>query len=407
MKRKKIIFAIFIAIAVLLLASSKSKAATSTATTKTANGGTIAWSFSYDTTTKQITDLACTNVSAISGEVEVPSTITVDGEEYTVVNLDRNAFYKATAVTKITLPSTVVSIEMNDFTTSTGCFEQCTALEEIDLGNVANLNYGCFKKCKSLKSIELPDGIKVIPENAFLGATSLISITFSDKLASIEASAFENCSSLQSFEMPDTVTTIGKRAFKECTNLKTLTISKNIQELPSYAFYGCTSLTEVVIPDSVISIQSDSFIEGAFANCEALQKVTIPDSVTFIGKYAFYNCGKGKLGLFVNQGSYAETWAKTNDVTYSYDDGSSQTPSGEEEKKDSEQQSGTEESNNNGSSSGASSSSQQSAQKSDPTQSSKIIPKTGESAIFISLISVSVIVGIIYINKFRKMKDIK
>ena len=74
------------------------------------------------------------------------------------------------------------------------------------------------------------------------------------------------------------------------------------------AFSFC-GLTEITIPDSVTSIG-----DNAFYNCSGLTEITIPDNVTSIGDYAFYDCTN--LTIYGYTGSYAETYAKENDIPF-------------------------------------------------------------------------------------------
>ena len=51
-----------------------------------------------------------------------------------------------------------------------------------------------------------------------------------------------------------------------------------------------------------------------FCNCKRLTDLTIPGSVTEIGRDAFYMCRD--LTLTVPEGSYAEQYAKENEIPY-------------------------------------------------------------------------------------------
>ena len=50
-----------------------------------------------------------------SGEVVIPSSITVEGKEYTVTSIGKDAFYDCSGLTSITIPNSVTSIGVNAF----------------------------------------------------------------------------------------------------------------------------------------------------------------------------------------------------------------------------------------------------------------------------------------------------
>lgn len=67
---------------------------------------------------------------------------------------------------------------------------------------------------------------------------------------------------------------------------------------------------DVVIPDGVKTVG-----DGAFFFCSNLTHVTIPDKVMSIGQMAFSGCQK--LTLHARAGSYAEQYAKENEIPFS------------------------------------------------------------------------------------------
>jgi hypothetical protein len=89
------------------------------------------------------------------------------------------------------------------------------------------------------------------------------------------------------------VTSIGDWAFVGSSSLTSVTIPYGVTNIGYCAFQGCTSLTNATIPNSVTSIGVN-----AFCFCNSLTSVTIPSSVTSIGDGAFVtSIGGGGLWL--------------------------------------------------------------------------------------------------------------
>ena len=139
-----------------------------------------------------------------------------------------------------------------------------------------------FNDCTHLTKVTIPSTVETINYGTFRNCTSLKSITIPGSVTSIEGSAFENCSALQSITIPSSVKSIASYAFENCTSLKTVTIQNGLKEIPYRMFYGCTSLTSIQIPASVKTIQW-----GSFTKCTSLTSITIPATVTELTGGAF------------------------------------------------------------------------------------------------------------------------
>lgn len=174
------------------------------------------------------------------------STITVNGQSMTLgqgdnITLDypnEITSVKATnntALTAITIPNTVVSIE--------------------DGGK----GYGAFYKCTALASVSLPDTMTMIGKNAFFMCTALASVTLPNSLISIGDSAFNNCTSLASVTLPEGIKNIGYGAFNYCTSLGSVTIPEGVTSINNLTFNHCNALVSITIPEGVTSIGSSSF----------------------------------------------------------------------------------------------------------------------------------------------------
>lgn len=139
-----------------------------------------------------------------------------------------------TKLTKVSLPSTLTKIgglgTVVSDEGSYGCFQNCTALEEITLPkNLTTINSCAFRGCTALKSITIPDSVTTIGNGAFAECTSLADVTYGSGLTETGDYAFWNA------------------------GVKRVTWGKNIANLTQYTFFGC-QMTEIEIPESVISI---------------------------------------------------------------------------------------------------------------------------------------------------------
>lgn len=201
-------------------------------------------------------------VSEVSSELTectIPATVKLGATDYTVVSVERDAFYWSN-VTTVVLPETVTEIK-----------------------------YGAFRS-SALESITLPAGLTVIGEHAFR-STKLTSIVIPDGVTEIPASAFSLCESLASVTLPAGLTKIGSGAFYK-TAITSIVIPDGCAEIESEAFESCAALTSVKLPDALTKISSMLFL-----GCSSLTAVEIPAGVKEIETAAFENSGLATLSV--------------------------------------------------------------------------------------------------------------
>lgn len=213
-----------------------------------------------------------------------------------------HAFYGA-ALKKITIPNNVEKVEP-------WTFLRCENLSQVILPEeIMYIDRGAFAYCLNLTQINIPQSVEKIGQEAFYNCRSLTQIEIPSSVTSIGLDAFECCSSLTQIKIPSSVTYIGNAAFGSCSSLTQIEISSSVALIEDRVFAGCSSLTQIEIPSSVISIG-----DNAFADCSSLSQIEIPNSVTSIDNTAFLGCSS--LTIYCNINSYAETYAKENNIPY-------------------------------------------------------------------------------------------
>jgi hypothetical protein len=213
--------------------------------------------------------------------------------------------FNGCAFTEITIPESVKYIEEL-------AFNFCTSLTTVNLNEgLLCVGDGAFGTCTDLTEITIPNSVKTIGPYAFEHCTSLTKVTLNESLESIEDDAFSDCWNLTEITIPGSVISIGKYAFYNCAFLTTVKLTEGLETIGEGAFFYCNALREITIPNSVTRIDND-----AFSRCSSLKMITIPKSVRHIGDDAFYNCEN--LTLRCYSGSYAERYAKENNIPYKY-----------------------------------------------------------------------------------------
>ena len=135
-----------------------------------------------------------------------------------------------------------------------------------------------------ITTVVINEGITSIGSHAFVGHSSLTSVSLPDGLETIWSMAFEN-TSLRSLVLPSGVTAIYGYAFSGCYMLETVQFPDTLTYIDEAAFRNCSRLKELCFPSSLTTLRP-----GAFVNCSGLTHVTIPASVRSIYSQVFNGC---------------------------------------------------------------------------------------------------------------------
>ena len=251
-------------------------------------------------TTIQGMAFANTQISAVT----IPSTLTTAGTT------------KEGTIEKGPFAGTMIATVHGQTEDSTEAQEGATILPE-----TKKIPDNLFLGCTSIIDVQIPETVTEIGQKAFKDASSVENVTFAvntetGKVKGVEKigiSAFDGCSSLQELVLPETVTEVlqgafanegalvkadmsrtaslkkwDKESFKGDTALAEVILptAGGIKAIPDGAFAGCTTLTgeNLKIPKNIVTITANAFKESG------LKKLYIPNQVTMIGASAFEAC---------------------------------------------------------------------------------------------------------------------
>lgn len=180
-------------------------------------------------------------VSGTSGnptQLNIESSISSNGRNYTVTEIATWAFNKCNTLTEVTLPNTVDEIGYQ-------AFFNCSKLTNVTIPEgVIKIGQAAFYGCSQLTSITIPSTITDM-DQAFSGNTALSHVTLTNGISNISNMAFKGCTGLTEIKVPESVGQIGPNAFNGCTNLKSVLLEKNIKTININAFKDCTNLSDV------------------------------------------------------------------------------------------------------------------------------------------------------------------
>ena len=129
-----------------------------------------------------------------------------------------------------------------------------------------------FEGCSSLRTVHIPDSVYDVGYSVFIGCTSLEEITVSE--GNKYYSSVDGClcdkngkefiqytlgSKSASFTLPKSATIISRAAFAGAPYLKKVTLPDGIVRISTLAFKDCSALTEATLPDSLSRIANDIF----------------------------------------------------------------------------------------------------------------------------------------------------
>lgn len=198
---------------------------------------------------------------ALLENVELPENIT---------HIEGQAFERCENLKDIVLPNSLTEIGYT-------AFMDCYSLEEIIIPDkVVNIDGDAFNHCTGLKNVVIGKNVKYIGFCAFEGCGNIKNLKiYSDKVR-FEGYAFANCHYLKTagpigggydYEFI-WENTIPESAFSGCFSLVSLHIPDGVISIDRLGLYDCHNLSEIHIPANITTIE-----ENIFSECNNLSDV--------------------------------------------------------------------------------------------------------------------------------------
>lgn len=199
---------------------------------------------------------------SLGGDVVIPSTVAINGTDYTVTGIATKTFYNCDKITSLTIPATMREIG-EEFLGYNTRLERITVedgsryYKDID-GILYTADGATLLKCPEhyFDPVAVPDGVRTIAERAFL-SSNITSVVLPNTLNEIGYLAFGYCKHLTKVTIPASVTTLGRTVFGGCHYLKYAKIESEV--VGEYMFYECTSLKYITLSPKVNKVGNEAF----------------------------------------------------------------------------------------------------------------------------------------------------
>ena len=238
--------------------------------------------------------------SDYNGDLVIPESISIEGVDYEVTEIDKYAFQASYNLTSVKLPKSIKTIGALAFANGNNINIYISDLSSwcsINFGYARSVvggkyqyepiaNYRLFLDESEIEEFVIPEDISYLRKNAFAGCLSITKVSINDNVNTIDDYAFYKCSNLKTIEFGQNVTTIGEYTFCRCISIEQLTLPQSLQTLRIGALQSIDKLTEISLPGNLRTLES-----GCFLGDNNLTSVRFEDSDKdiFIGSGQYNN----------------------------------------------------------------------------------------------------------------------
>ena len=237
----------------------------------------------------------------------IPPAVSYNGRVYIVEAIAPNAFKSNTYITKVELPSTLLTIGTSAFQgcrvasinlpfglTDIGSYAfASTYLTYVTIPTTAvGLGSHIFYNCQRLTGASVLSNIGTLPSYMFYNCVNLTTVTLPSMLTGIGDHCFMRCNNLRAVPSTSSMTTIGASAFEHCPLIDEVELTLNIEKIGSRAFADNAQITSIVVrPMTPPTLASDAFDKEVMRNALTV----VPTGTKSLYKRASVWASFGKL----------------------------------------------------------------------------------------------------------------
>ncbi|MBP3253639.1 MAG: leucine-rich repeat domain-containing protein [Bacteroidales bacterium] len=180
----------------------------------------------------------------------------------------------------LTVPSSVKVIEVC-------AFRLCEKIQSVSMSNVTEINKGAFQSCSNMTSAALNEGVVYIGDEAFYNCSKLKQITIPKSVTTLGTGLFYGCDSLKTMyynakKANENATNKTSNTVFYAPNLDKVIVGDSVELLPVFIFDACTKITSVNFPNSLKKIG-----DFAFRGCNRITSLSFPENLEYIGWNSF------------------------------------------------------------------------------------------------------------------------